>query len=51
MTAVPIIASDRGYNGELIEDEVDGSLTHKGFAEELASIIKVLSAGSAGWTG
>lgn len=43
MAGVPTIASDRSYNGELIEDGVDGILTHEDTSAELAAILGALS--------
>lgn len=43
MAAVPTVASDRSYNGELIADGVDGVLTHGDSSEELALILSDLS--------
>lgn len=43
MAGVPAIASDRSYNGELIEDGVDGILTHEDTYAELAAILGALS--------
>ena len=42
MAGVPTIASDRSYNGELIEDGVDGILTHEDTSAELAAILRAL---------
>lgn len=43
MAGVPTIASDRSFNGELIEDGVDGVLTHEDTPEELVRILSELS--------
>lgn len=39
MAGVPTVASDRSFNGELVEDGVDGVLTHEDTPEELAVIL------------
>ncbi len=44
LAGVPTIASDRSYNAELIEDGVDGVLTHADTAEELAGILGSMDA-------
>ena len=46
MAAVPTIASDRGYNSELIDDGIDGALTHEESSEELARILSDFSTSS-----
>lgn len=46
MAAVPTIASDRGYNSELIDDGIDGALTHEDSSEELARILSDFSTSS-----
>ena len=43
LAAVPTVASARGYNAELIEDGVDGVLTHEDSAREIAGIIGSLA--------
>lgn len=43
LAGVPTIASNRGYNSELIEDGVDGLLTMRDSAEELTRAISALS--------
>lgn len=43
MAGIPTVASDRSYNGELVEDGVDGILTHEDSAEELVRILSMLS--------
>ena len=43
LAGVPTIASNRGYNGELIEDGVDGLLTKQDSATELIDAISALS--------
>lgn len=47
LAGVPTIASNRGYNGELIDDGSDGLLTTRDTAEELADAIAALSDDSA----
>lgn len=44
MAAVPTVASDRSYNSELINDGLDGVLTHRDSSEELADILADLLA-------
>lgn len=44
MAGVPTVASDRSFNGELIEDGVDGLLTHEDTSDELVRILRELSA-------
>lgn len=44
LAGAPTIASDRSYNGELIEDGIDGFLTHGDSAEELAGILGGMAA-------
>lgn len=44
MAAVPTIASNRSYNGELINDGIDGVLTHEDSSEELARVLSGLLA-------
>jgi glycosyltransferase involved in cell wall biosynthesis len=39
MAGLPTVASDRGFNRELITDGVDGILTHDDTAYELASVL------------
>ena len=43
MAGIPTIASNRSYNGELIEDGVNGVLTHDDTPEELARVLVELS--------
>lgn len=43
VAGVPTVASDRSFNRELIEDGVDGILTHEDTAEELVRILCKLS--------
>lgn len=43
IAAVPTVASGRGYNGELVEDGVDGLLTREDSADELSGIVKALA--------
>lgn len=43
LAGIPTIASDRSFNGELIEDGVDGVLTHEDSSEELVRILCELS--------
>lgn len=47
MAGVPTIASDRGYNAELVTDGVDGILTHTDTAAELAGLLRSLAANPA----
>lgn len=44
IAGVPTVASDRSFNGELIENGVDGVLTHEDKPEELVRILSELSA-------
>ena len=44
IAAVPTVASDRSYNRELIDDGVDGVLTHEDSSKELVRILSDLSA-------
>ena len=44
LAGVPTIASDRSYNGELVEDGVDGFLTHADTDDELAGILGAMAA-------
>lgn len=43
IAAVPTVASGRGYNGELVEDGVDGLLTKEDSVEELSRAVEALA--------
>lgn len=43
MAAVPTVASGRGYNAELVEDGVDGVITHEDTVDEMARVIEQLA--------